>query len=261
MANPQVISSKDNRWVRLCLSLQAGGKERKEFFIAEGSKHIKSLLQAYKPLALLTSQDFYPELNGLEEHQNLLQIVSNNIWPKLSELDSPVKLMAIFRKPQAELTNAIELADLLIVDRVQDPGNLGTIIRTAVAAGWENLVCLKGTVDPFSPKVVRATAGVLGALKVYTGVEPSLLLSLVEKCQLQLINTSSYAEQDLREVNLTEIVKPALVLSNEGNGGDSLLMKYPGSMALKLQIVNKQVESLNVAVAGAVLMYKLKGLI
>ncbi|MFN5538630.1 MAG: TrmH family RNA methyltransferase [Candidatus Melainabacteria bacterium] len=294
ISNKPIISSPDNQWIKLCKNLIEGGKERKIFFIAEGSKLIKSLLTEYKPEVLLTSEafleglDLYPPApltvgdekgNQYDESFNLaLQIVSDRLWPKLTEMNSPVKLIGIFRKPEIS-DNSLNhsTGDFLVLDRIQDPGNMGTIIRTAVASGWENLICLKGCVDPFSPKVVRSSAGALCGLKIFTGILHEDLSNILMDKDFLVVHSSSHASLDLKDntsPSLSSLEQKkqkstCLILGNEGQGVDeafiqklSCQIKSENLIDLKLPMVNiDKVESLNVAIAGALLMYKLKGMI
>lgn len=248
-----LIQSKSNQWVKLARALLKGAGGDNQYFIAEGEKVIKALLPVYKPLIVLACENFNFELKD-----NL--IISAQVWPS----ETPSKIIAIFEKPNYQFQNA---SNLIILDEIQDPGNLGSIIRTAVAAGWENLICLKNTVNPFSPKVVRSSAGALGGLKIFSNFEINSLAQILKQNNFTLIYTSSHSKSKFNEINFSQIQKPCLILGNEGHGIQENLKQIITNsgqplIEANIPIVKPQiVESLNVGIAGALLMYKIKNLL
>lgn len=248
-----IIQSKTNQWIKLARDLLKSGKESEKYFIAEGEKVIKSLLPVYKPLITLVQENF------LSIQENFL-IVAVKAWPT----ETPSKIITIFERPHYELKNA---QDLIILDEIQDPGNLGSIIRTAVAAGWENLICLKNTANPFSPKVVRSSAGALGGIKIFSNFEIGFLAKILKENDFTLIYTSSHLKTKFSEINFKQIQKPCLILGNEGHGIQANLKQIILSSGLdiieaNIPILKPQIiESLNVSIAGALLMYKIKNLL
>ncbi|MDX1918404.1 MAG: RNA methyltransferase [Candidatus Caenarcaniphilales bacterium] len=238
-------------------SLLHGGKGSEKYFFGEGIKAIMSLLEGFSVEILLTSESFYPEIED-QLAGYPIQITTDRLWQGLSELDSPPKLIGIFQRPDPK--PLLVLNSVVVLDRIQDPGNLGTLIRTAVASGWEDLICLEGTCDPYSPKVVRACAGSLGGLNVYIKISDTTLKKLIDTCGLTPIESVVSGGKALK--NLREIKKPCLLLGNEGQGLSAGLQGM--DRALKITLPNlkpSKVESLNVAVAGGILLYGLKGLI
>ncbi len=252
-----IICSKSNQWLKLVRALLKGSKESQKYFIAEGEKVIKALLPVYKPLVVLAQENF--EFN-LEES---FLTISVPIWPS----ETPSKILAIFERPNYALSDLQNAQDLIILDEIQGPGNLGSIIRTAVAAGWENLICLKNTANPFSPKVVRSSAGALGGLKIFSDFEIGSLTQILKENNFTLIYTSSHSESKFNEINFKQINKPCLILGNEGHGIQENLKQIIFNSGLNLLEANipilkpQIVESLNVGIASALLMYKIKNLI
>jgi TrmH family RNA methyltransferase len=176
-----------------------------------------------------------------------VEIVSRTVFRSASDTESPQGLMAVF--PRLQLTLPAEPDFILVLDSIRDPGNLGTIIRTALAAGVDGVILSPGTVDPFAPKVLRAGMGAHFQL-------PIIELSWVDidhlirglNCHLADIEGG----QSLWEVDLTSPL--AIILGGEAAG--------PGENARKLahQIINipmsGKTESLNAAAAGAVLLFE-----
>ncbi len=264
-----VISSRQNSSVQLCFDLLSSfpNKEKKQYFIAEGFKLIKTLMPKYKPFLLLTSERFWPELSGLGEESDKIQIVSDKLWTSLNQnLLSPSKLIGIFPKPITEFTSGTELKNgfYLILDRIQDPGNMGSLLRTAAAANWQNIISLKGSVDIFSPKVIRSCAGSIAHLNIINNLELETLTKILTSPQnnFGVICSSSHAKKEINQINLktNNNSKTALILGNEGGGINEELMSLPNTELVKISI-NERIESLNVSVAGALLMFKLSNLI
>jgi TrmH family RNA methyltransferase len=151
----------------------------------------------------------------------------------------------IFRPQKSSAALVIVLAGL------QDPGNLGTIIRSADAFGADGVICLPGTVNPWNPKVVRASAGSIFRLPILTGTEDEVLAHFREAC-VRVLTTSV---QGARPATLVDLASPvALIIGNEGNGVPAdLAVKADGAITIPFP---GPVESLNAAVAASVLLYE-----
>jgi TrmH family RNA methyltransferase len=134
---------------------------------------------------------------------------------------------------------------------IQDPGNLGSLIRTAAAAGCSMLCSTKGTVSARNPKAVRASAGTFFRLAVVEGLAPADLLRSCKEAGVELYRTSALEGADFQELSYTGPI--GILLGNEGQGfqrGD-----WAGVPALSIPMAHG-VESLNVAAAGAIIMFE-----
>ena len=140
----------------------------------------------------------------------------------------------------------------IVLDRLQDPGNIGTILRTADAAGFELAVLVKGTADPYSPKVVRSAAGSLFRVPICFVDGPDELIGLVHENGKRLIATALEAEKAYYDCDLKE--DAAIVIGNEGNGIDRELLKRADEIITIPMAGNT--ESLNAAVSAGILMYE-----
>jgi RNA methyltransferase, TrmH family len=141
---------------------------------------------------------------------------------------------------------------LIALDRVQDPGNLGTLLRTAEAAGAHGMITLAGTADPFSPKVLRASMGSAFRLPLITGLSPAELLAAATLHGLRTFAAAGDARTNYRDLDWTG--PTLLLLGNEGRGLDPALLaacEQPVSIPIK-----PAVESLNVGAAAAVLLFE-----
>lgn len=170
-----------------------------------------------------------------------------------SQVDTPQGIVAIARQPVASLLTL--LADrealLVIADRIQDPGNLGTIIRIADAAGASGVVTVSGTVDPFNPKAVRATMGSLFHLPVASAAADDLLPALAAH-GVRILVADQHGAVDFLDADYRRPC--AIVVGNEGQGVDP---RWTAAAASTVRIpMYGRAESLNVAVAAALLLYE-----
>ena len=141
---------------------------------------------------------------------------------------------------------------IAIADAVQDPGNLGTLIRTAYAAELGGLILLQGSVDPYNPKVVRAAAGALFALPLISDLTPAQALELVHANNMRLVICQASARKRYFDVNLADSV--AIVFGNEGQGINET-MKAGADESISIPM-NPGSESLNVAISGGIILFE-----
>ncbi|SHN06568.1 TrmH family RNA methyltransferase [Gracilibacillus kekensis] len=174
--------------------------------------------------------------------------VTDNVMAAISETKTPQGIVAVVNKKNND-EKVVNRA--LMVDRVQDPGNLGTMIRTADAAGFDTVILGHGTVDLFNDKVIRSTQGSLFHLNVY---EADLVGEMERLQQLSITiwstgleNASNYHELDVPD-------KIAIIVGNEGSGVNRTLMTKADQNVM-IPIYG-QAESLNVSIAAAILMYE-----
>ena len=166
---------------------------------------------------------------------------------KLSNLSNPPKILAIAKKiEEREITG-----NVLVLDDIQDPGNLGTIIRSAVSFGIDTIVASKNTVDVYNSKVIRATEGMLFKINYLK----SDLLSFINgnKDNYTFITTDVSSGNDINDI---KIDKPyALIMGNEGSG---VRKEISDEIDNKVHIkMNPVCESLNVSIATSILLYEL----
>lgn len=227
-------------------------KYRDEFgvFVAEGDKMVTELLQLMKCQLLVATTDFLQTANFQKSNIDEIIEVSKKDLQKISYQQNPQEVLAVFYQPQYsinkdELPNQLSLA----LDGIQDPGNMGTIVRLADWYGIENILCSKDTVDIYNPKVVQATMGALARVRVYYVNLPEVLAHLE--------NTPVYGTfldgKDMYEQELTKT--GIIVMGNEGKGIRPNIEKL---ITNKLFIPNYPLErttseSLNVAIATAII--------
>ncbi|WP_099158711.1 TrmH family RNA methyltransferase [Virgibacillus ndiopensis] len=176
-------------------------------------------------------------------------VVSTNVFKNISNTRSPQGIAAIVQVKQMKWK---DFQNVLLVDALQDPGNLGTIIRTAVAAGFDAIILGENTVDMYNDKVIRSTQGTLFHIPIF---QEDLLKKIPElKCDGFTICASALKDATL----FSEAVidgKIALIVGNEGAGISEEILALADTV-MKIPIKGKA-ESLNVSVAAGILMYHL----
>lgn len=227
-------------------------KQRREssLFVAEGSKTVLDLIAAgIVPEKVIATVNWLAE-NRLNAGIEVIEVELEEM-KRVSFQQTPQGVMGIFRQPQYDTDTTIPQRELcLALDNVQDPGNLGTIIRIADWFGIENIFCSTGTADIYNPKTIQATMGAIGRVKVHYVDLPEMLASLKGKAPI-------YGTFLDGEVVYTKKLEKhgVIVMGNEGNGiGDEcsrhiteklLIPSYPEGRATS--------ESLNVSVATAII--------
>lgn len=223
-------------------------KYRTEYrtFVAEGNKLINDLLPYMKCQLLVATPDFLSEL----EDSNIEEVVEVNEsqLAQVSFLQHPQQALAVFYQPKSKENTNINGQLILALDGIQDPGNLGTIVRLADWYGIEHIFCSTDTADIYNPKVVQATMGALARVNIHY---VDLVTFLDDHNHIPVYGTLLDGD-DMYEQNITS--DGIIVMGNEGNGIRPDVQKR---VTRKLYIPNYPKgnitsESLNVAIATAI---------
>lgn len=176
---------------------------------------------------------------------------SAEVMKKISTMDTPSTVMALCNKCE---NDDIVGNKFLLLDGIQDPGNLGTIIRSAVAFNIDSIILTENTVDVYNPKVLRATQGMIFYINIIT-MDAVLAMTLLKQEKVVIYGTKVTDGIDVRELEEDEKRRFALVLGNEGSGvREEISDVCDKNLYIKM---NKNTESLNVAIAASILMYEL----
>ena len=245
------VTSRDNpALVRLRkLTADPGGYRKTGSVWVEGDHLLRAALQRGWPLGLVVitegaMQD--PALAALAESAARVLVVPVALFKSLSGLESPAQIGAELALPGA--TQVQPQAASVVLDRLQDAGNVGAILRSAAAFGVRQVLAMKGTAALWSPKVLRAGQGAHFGLNLVEGLAPADLAAL----QVPLVATSSHTEHALNRVALPSPC--AWVMGHEGQGVSADLM---ARCALTVGIPQPGgEESLNVAAAAAICLYE-----
>lgn len=228
-------------------------KDRDEFglFLAEGNKCVLDMLPFFMPEALLVTEEWIEHHKEIAEtyHDNILVTDKRGI-SMVSSLRSIPDVIAVFVKPQYKDIDNIKEGNLyLLLDEIQDPGNLGTIVRTCDWFGIYDIYASKNTVDVFSPKVVQSTMGSLSRVSVhYTDLESLISRNRNLKVYGSLLNGKS-----LKTFNSG--CHGFLLMGNEGRGISEDLRRFI-DIPITIPPVNPEAhpDSLNVAIATAIIL-------
>lgn len=228
------------------LELKKNRKEEKAF-IAEGHKLVGDLLGHFHCRFLMATSSWMKEHPFIDANE--VMEVSNEELFKTSFLKTPQDVLAIFEQPDYKIDlSVIEKSLCLALDDVQDPGNLGTIIRLADWFGIENIFCSMNTVDVYNPKTIQATMGGIARVKLHYCSLPELISKLNNiPVYGTFLNGENIYTQKLSQQGL-------IIMGNEGNGVSS---EVESLINKRLYIPNypqerQTSESLNVAIATAV---------
>lgn len=235
-------------------ALRSGiGKVEDRYFLGEGWKIVKEGITAgWLPKWLIISEEAlerYKEILPLVSSKAEVYIVGQREMEKLSTLETPAGIIGVF--PRRELV--FPSGDILVlVDGVQDPGNLGTIIRIADAVNASGVIVLKGSVDPYNHKVVRGSMGSIFHIPVVKIDNIEDLLSKTEK-KYYIVGTSSHSGEPF--YNFEWRMPIAIIFGSEGRGLSKEIEKLCDA-TVKIPILGRA-ESLNVAVACGILLYEI----
>ena len=230
------------------------GREPELIFI-EGERLVAEAVQAKLTLHTAFHQ---PEPNEraaalLAEMTCPRYAVSEAVMTTLSDTVTTQGLIVLAERPQATLDQALSTGSLFVaLDAVQDPGNAGTILRSAEAAGAAAVIAMKGTVDLFAPKVLRSAMGSAFRLPLAVEVTTDEWLAACASRGIQVVAAAAEAELNYDEYDWRQ---PALLLlGNEGNGLSRELLER-ADVRVKIPL-HPPVESLNVAAAAAVILFE-----
>ncbi len=260
--NTDVISSTTNKQVRYVNALVKKAKTRREedLFVAEGLR-MCSEIPKERIRALYVSESFKksPEYTDLSAGVRQVEVVTDEVFKALSDTQTPQGILALVKQyhytPDQVARTEKESgrpALLMILERLQDPGNLGTILRAGEGAGVTGILMDAGTADIYNPKVIRSTMGsVLRMPFAYVEDLESTLLSLKEK-GIRLYAAHLKGERSYDKEDYTS--DTGFLIGNEAGG---LSAAAAGLADTYIRIpMEGQVESLNAAVAASVLMFE-----
>ena len=241
-----LITSLDNEKIKKYVRLKEKKyRDLENQFIVEG---IHLVLEAYK-------KGIVEEIILEQDEVSVLDLpkvyVTKEIIKKISTLETPVNILALCNKiePSADYGNK-----LLLLDKIQDPGNLGTIIRSSKAFNVDTIVLGDKTVDIYNPKVIRSTQGNMFHINIINRNLKELIEELKFK-EIPVYGTNVEYGENIRKLKAKDKEKYALVMGNEGRGVSKDILELCDQY---LYIdMNSEVESLNVAIATSILLYEL----
>ncbi len=268
------IKSKDNEKIKYIKKLDSKKYRDKEgLYIIEG---IKMSLEVVNSMSLKQNIEFalYSKeiLESINNGKKMLDALNNledvnviettkEVIEYLTETVTPQGVIMVVKKSKENIFNEIENnknEKFLIVDRVQDAGNLGSIIRSANAFGVKNIICVKGTTDPYSNKVIRSTMGGFLKTNIYEVAQDDVnkLICKLKENEFNIAVTALYNSTEFEIAKKENKInrKTIFVVGNEANGVSDLFLEN-ADLRLRLKMT-EDAESLNVAMATSIVLYE-----
>jgi len=252
-----IITSKDNLVIKETIKLKdkKHRKEKGEFFI-EGLRFVEEAINSKATVTMIFfSESFMSKGNSKDillraSINTKTYIVKDSIFKALCSTQTPQGIAAVIVESHPSLEDKVGF--YLLVDKIQDPGNMGTIIRTAHGAGALGVIATKGTVDIYNEKTLRSTMGSIFNIPIFEEVDSSLIKELQEK-GFKLLASTPKADKNIYQVEIPS--KVIIAVGNEGNGISSEIFELIHEK-VKLPMPGNT-ESLNAAVAAGILMYEI----
>lgn len=254
----QVISSKDNEFIKHIKKLKDKKyRDISKEFVIEGIKLIKEAIEEKAEIKQIVvcdncqNTDIIPKELMYEIAKYECVYVTENIFKTISDVNTPQGVLAIIGRNTAE-TEIDYTQDIIVaLDDIQDPGNLGTILRTVDSVGLNQILVSKGTADSYNPKVVRSTMGAIFRVKIIECENLENTLKEVKKHKYQLAITSLQTKNSIYNVDFN---KKVIVIGNEANGVKKEIQDM-SDVKVKIPMLGKT-ESLNASVATGIVLYE-----
>ena len=252
----QIITSKDNTLIKHICKLKEK-KYRNEYrqYLIEGVKLLKEAIRENVNIKYIIINEQEIEIIKTQlakelETRDYLQ-VSNKIFKIISEVENPQGILAVIEKNEKEYQIDYSQNIILALDDIQDPGNLGTIIRTADSVGLTQILISKGTVNPYNSKVIRSTMGSIFRINIIECENLVKVLEDIKKNNYKIIATSIETKESIYDTRLNQKV---IVIGNEANGISKEILEIVDEK-LTIPMLGKT-ESLNASVATGVILYE-----
>ena len=256
------IQSSQNNTIKEIKALHLKkNRDAQDLYFVEGIRFVSDAIDNGQTIEKVIVSDKLEGLNGgkelIERVSALCEncfLVPEKIFKEISDTQTPQGILAVLKKRAFELEEVIEQgSSVVILDSLQDPGNVGTIIRTADAAGISAVILSKGCVDLFSPKVLRSTMGSVFHMPIFEGLSIKETIDLFKQLGYKVIashldGTNNYYDEELTG-------KCAIIVGNEANG----ISQETAAMADKLVKIPMpgRAESLNASVAASIMIYEM----
>ena len=254
----QVISSKDNEFIKHIKKLKDKKyRDINKEFIIEGIKLIKEAIEEKAQIKQIVicdncqNTDIIPKDLMYEIAKYECIYVTEKIFSSITDVNTPQGILAIIGRNNEEAQIDYTQDIIVALDGIQDPGNLGTILRTIDSIGLNQILVSKGTADSYNPKVVRSTMGAIFRVKIIECEDLEKTLKEVKKQKYELVITSLQTKISIYDIDYN---KKVIVIGNEGNGVSQNIQNIADEK-VKIPMLGKT-ESLNASVATGIVLYE-----
>lgn len=245
-----IIESNQNKIIKEVNSLKAK-KERDKtgLFILEGKRLVDEIPNSWEIKYLLKGESYSEDINFEKVYT-----VKDSLFEKISETVNPQGILAVCHIKEFDVTN-VDYSNspfFVVLENVTDPGNMGTLIRTADAAGADGIFLSKGCVDIYNPKVIRATMGSIFHLPIYRNLN---LMDLMEDFKNNNVKTlAAHLKGTSTPYKVDMTTACAVIIGNEANGLSDEISEMASDL-VKIPMPGKA-ESMNAGIAGGILIYE-----
>lgn len=265
MKNIQEITSLSNQRIKQLVQWGQKAKQREKdgIFLVEGKKMFEEAPKGWI-LQVYFSKNFVKKWQPDLEHilmekairESQCAILSDEVFAKVSSTVTPQGVLCVVKRPEYKLQDFLQNENplLILLENLQDPGNMGTILRTGEGAGVCGVIASKDTVDIYNPKTVRATMGSIYRMPVMYVDDLLDIMQTLHKKNIHTYAAHLKAKKDYDQCDF--IQGTAILIGNEGNGLSDRITEASENY-LKIPM-DGHVESLNASVAAAILMYEAK---
>lgn len=254
----QVITSKENETVKTIKKLK-DKKYRDEtgLYIIEGTKMLEEAIEEKARIRKIIICEECLKAEDLEQ-KVLYEIakynciyVNSKVFNSLTDVVAPQGIMAVIEKPNKDIKIKYDQDIILALDGIQDPGNLGTILRTADSVNLKQIIVTKNTADSYNPKVVRSTMGAILRIKIIETDDLAKTLKEAKKNKFKIVATSLDTNNSIYDIDYN---KKVIVIGNEANGVSKEIQELADNK-VKIPMLGKT-ESLNASVATGIMLYE-----
>ena len=254
----QIITSKDNEIIKNIRKLKEKKyRDANNEYLIEGIKLIKEAVEEKAKIKLIVVCEESIE-DGDIDQKLLYEIakydciyVNKKVFSILTDVQNPQGILAVIEKKNNEENINYKEDIIVVLDGIQDPGNLGTILRTIDSVGLSQVIVSKETADSYNPKVVRSTMGAIFRVNVIESEDLLKTLKNLKKHKYKIMATSLENNNSIYDV---EYNKKVIVIGNEANGVSKNVLEYADEK-IKIPMLGKT-ESLNASVATSIILYE-----
>ncbi|WP_413852995.1 TrmH family RNA methyltransferase [Candidatus Ruminimicrobium bovinum] len=246
------ITSMSNNIIREVLSLHNKKfRDEKDLFIVEGKKQTEEIEHDWQICYFVATKEFENKI----QNNGKIYYVSDSVFKKISTTVTPQGIMAIVKKKNFDIDKITNKQNglFVILDCLQDPGNLGTIIRSSAAFGVDGIFISKNSIDVFSDKVVRSTTGAIFKVPIITECNILEIVKILKNKNITVYSLDLKAKKYISQIKFN--MSAAIIIGNEAKGIEkSIIEKSDEKIKIKM---TKNIESLNASVACSIALYEI----
>jgi TrmH family RNA methyltransferase len=253
------ITSKDNKLIKSVRKLLDDKKYRDvtNLFVAESARVVETLIKnkiLIRNVLVSADSKYFAKAKEYETQGIDIVLLPNSIFNSLTSLANSDGLIAVCNKPKTSI-NLVQNARYVVLDKIQNPGNLGTIIRTAVGFNFDGIIISNDSVDIFNPTIIRSTMGACFSIPIKIVTNLSDTITQLKKLNIKVYGTAlNKTAKPLDSITFTQS-SIAVVFGNEGNGLKESDLRLCDEI-IYIPINNK-IDSLNVSIAVGIILYQI----